>query len=140
MWTSFRLWSTAKLAAALENADNLSQADADVLKANVENAQAALEYSTRNRELAELEAASYELYNAEDYTASSYQALTDAKNAIDALVAQDKEAETAGTERVNPQEFIDAVSAFKNAVAGLVPSENPEPDEEISTAVLEYAK
>ena len=128
-----------KLAAALENADNLSQADADVLKANVENAQAALEYSTRNRELAELEAASYELYNAEDYTASSYQALTDAKNAIDALVAQDKEAETAGTERVNPQEFIDAVSAFKNAVAGLVPSENPEPDEEISTAVLEYA-
>ena len=109
------------------------------MKANVENAQAALEYSTRNRELAELEAASYELYNAEDYTASSYQALTDAKNAIDALVAQDKEAETAGTERVNPQEFIDAVSAFKNAVAGLVPSENPEPDEEISTAVLEYA-
>ena len=50
-----------KLAAALENADNLSQAEADTLKANVENAQAALAYSSRNRELAELGAATYAL-------------------------------------------------------------------------------
>ena len=128
-----------KLAAALENADNLSQAEADTLKANVENAQAALAYSSRNRELAELEAATYALYNAEDYTASSFQALTDAKNAIDALVAADKEAETAGAERVNPQEFIDARTAFQSAVAGLEYAGGEEPDEEISTAVLEYA-
>ena len=127
------------LAAALENADNLSQTRADSLKANVENAQAALQYSTRNRELAELEAETYALYNAEDYTEASYQVLTDAKNAIDALVAADKEAETAGGERVNPQEFIDARTAFQNAVAGLEYAGGEEPDEEISTAVLEYA-
>ena len=127
------------LAAALENADNLSQTRADSLKANVENAQAALQYSTRNRELAELEAETYALYNAEDYTEASYQVLTDAKNAIDALVAADKEAETAGGERVNPQEFIDAKTAFQNAVAGLEYAGGEEPDEEISTAVLEYA-
>jgi hyaluronoglucosaminidase len=127
------------LAAALENADNLSQTRADSLKANVENAQAALQYSTRNRELAELEAETYALYNAEDYTEASYQVLTDAKNAIDALVAADKEAETAGGDRVNPQEFIDARTAFQNAVAGLEYAGGEEPDEEISTAVLEYA-
>ncbi len=109
-----------KLAAALENADNLSQEDADGLKANVKSTQAALEYSTRNRELAELETLKYAAVSGDNYTTASYAALTEAKNAIDTLAAQDKAAEAAGGERVNPQEFIDARTAFRNATYGLV--------------------
>lgn len=109
-----------KLAAALENADNLSQEEADGLKADVESTQAALEYSTRNRELAELETLKYAAVVGENYTTASYAALTEAKNAIDTLAAQDKAAEAAGGERVNPQEFIDARTAFQNATDGLV--------------------
>ena len=109
-----------KLAAALENADNLSQEEADGLKADVESTQAALEYSTRNRELAELETLKYAAVVGENYTTASYKALTDAKNAIDTLAAQDKAAEAAGGERVNPQAFIDARTAFQTAMDGLV--------------------
>lgn len=109
-----------KLAAALENADNLSQEDADGLKAEVESTLAALEYSTRNRELAELETLKYAAVSGDNYTTASYAALTEAKNAIDTLAAQDKAAETAGSERVNPQEFIDARTAFQTAMDGLV--------------------
>lgn len=109
-----------KLAAALENADNLSQEEADGLNADVESAQAALEYSTRNRELAELETLKYAAVVGENYTTASYKALTDAKNAIDTLAAQDKAAEAAGGERVNPQAFIDARTAFQTAMDGLV--------------------
>ena len=109
-----------KLAAALENADNLSQEDADGLKAEVESTLEALEYSTRNRELAELETLKYAAVVGENYTTASYKALTDAKNAIDTLAAQDKEAEAEGSERVNPQEFIDAKTAFRNATHSLV--------------------
>lgn len=109
-----------KLAAALENADNLSQEEADGLKADVKSTQAALEYSTRNRELAELETLKYAAVAGENYTTASYKALTDAKNAIDTLAAQDKAAEAAGGERVNPQEFIDARTAFQNATDSLV--------------------
>ena len=109
-----------KLAAALENADNLSQEDADALKANVESAQAALEYSTRNRELAELEILKYGDFKSDNYTTVSYAALTDAKNTIDTLAAQDKAAETGEGERVNPEKFIEARTVFSAAVDGLV--------------------
>lgn len=109
-----------KLAAALGNKDNLSQEDADGLKADVASTQAALEFSTRNRELAELETLKYAAVSGDNYTTASYAALTEAKNAIDTLAAQDKAAETAGIERVNPQEFIDARTAFQTAMDGLV--------------------
>lgn len=109
-----------KLEAALQNADNLSQEEADALKVNVENAQAALEYSTRNRELAELAVEVYAAFDGGNYTASSYQALTTAKNAVDELVAQDKAAEKDGAGRVDPQKFIDAKAEFQAAADGLV--------------------
>lgn len=109
-----------KLAAALENKNNLSQEDADGLKADVASTQAALEFSTRNRELAELETLKYAAVVGENYTTASYAALTDAKNAIDTLAAQDKAAEAAGSGRVNPQVFIDARTAFQTAMDGLV--------------------
>ena len=50
----------------------------------------------------------------------SYAALTDAKNTIDTLAAQDKAAETGEGERVNPEKFIEARTAFSAAVDGLV--------------------
>lgn len=119
---TYNAYETAvnKLAAALKNADNLSHEKADSLKANVESAQAALEYSTRNRELAELETLRYETVSGDNYTTQSYKDLTDANDAIDALVAQDKVAEAGEDKRVNPQEFIDARDTFRNAMDGLV--------------------
>ena len=108
------------LAKALENADNLSQSEADTLAANVEAAQNGLVYSTRNRELAEVATLTYNAIMPDNYTTASYQALTDAKTAIDNMAAEDKAAETAGTDRVNPQEFIDLRAAYQAAVEGLV--------------------
>ena len=92
-----------RLAAALKNADNLSQEKADSLEADVEAAQAALLYSTANREQAELETLRYDAVNGENYTTDSYAALTAAKEAIDALAAQDKAAESGEGERVYPE-------------------------------------
>lgn len=109
-----------KLAAALKNADNLSQEEADRLKADVESAEAALEYSTRNRELAVLETLRYDAVNGDNYTTESYDALTAAKEAIDTLAAQDTAAENGEGERVDPQKFIDARAAFQKAMDGLV--------------------
>ena len=109
-----------RLAAALENADNLSQEKADSLKADVETAQAALMYSTANREQAELETLRYDAVNGENYTTDSYAALTAAKEAIDALAAQDKAAESGEGERVYPERFIEAKDAFSHAMDSLI--------------------
>ena len=109
-----------RLAAALENADNLSQEKADSLKADVEAAQAALMYSTANREQAELETLRYDAVNGENYTTDSYAALTEAKEAIDALAAQDKAAESGEGKRVYPERFIEAKDAFSDAMDSLI--------------------
>lgn len=109
-----------RLAAALENADNLSQEKADSLKADVEAAQAALMYSTANREQAELETLRYDAVNGENYTTDSYAALTEAKEAIDALAAQDKAAESGEGARVYPERFIEAKDAFSHAMDSLI--------------------
>lgn len=109
-----------RLAAALENADNLSQEKADSLKADVETAQAALMYSTANREQAELETLRYDAVSGENYTTDSYAALTAAKEAIDALAAQDKAAESGEGERVYPERFIEAKDAFSHAMDSLI--------------------
>lgn len=109
-----------RLAAALENADNLSQAKADSLKADVGAAQAALIYSTANREQAELETLRYDAVNGDNYTTDSYEALTAAKEAIDTLAAQDKAAESGEGERVYPERFIEAKDAFSHAMDSLV--------------------
>ena len=109
-----------RLAAALENADNLSQEKADSLKADVETAQAALIYSTANREQAELETLRYDAVNGENYTTDSYAALTAAKEAIDTLAAQDKAAESGEGERVYPERFIEAKDAFSHAMDSLI--------------------
>ena len=109
-----------KLEKAMKTPDNLSQTDADELMKNVTEAQNNLVYSTRNRELAELETKKYDLVEADPYTKASYQALTAIKSEIDTLVATDKEAEIAGTERVNPKEFIAKRTAFQNSMLNLV--------------------
>ena len=109
-----------KLEKAMKTPDNLSQTDADELMKNVTEAQNNLVYSTRNRELAELETKKYDLVEADPYTKASYQALTAIKSEIDTLVATDKEAEIAGTERVNPKEFIAKRNAFQNSMLNLV--------------------
>ena len=109
-----------KLEKAMKTPDNLSQTDADELMKNVTEAQSNLVYSTRNRELAELETKKYDLVEADPYTKASYQALTAIKSEIDTLVATDKEAEIAGTERVNPKEFIAKRNAFQNRMSNLV--------------------
>lgn len=109
-----------KLEKAMKTPDNLSQTDADELMKNVTEAQSNLVYSTRNRELAELETKKYDLVEADPYTKASYQALTAIKSEIDTLVANDKEAEIAGTERVNPKDFITKRTAFQNSMSNLV--------------------
>ena len=109
-----------KLEKAMKTPDNLSQTDADELMKNVTETQNNLVYSTRNRELAELEMKKYDLVEADPYTKASYQALTAIKSEIDTLVATDKEAEIAGTERVNPKEFIAKRNAFQNRMSNLV--------------------
>lgn len=109
-----------KLEKAMKTPDNLSQTDADELMKNVTEAQNNLVYSTRNRELAELETKKYDLVEADPYTKASYQALTAIKSEIDTLVATDKEAEIAGTERVNPKDFITKRTAFQNSMLNLV--------------------
>ena len=109
-----------KLEKAMKTPDNLSQTDADELMKNVTETQNNLVYSTRNRELAELETKKYDLVEADPYTKASYQALTAIKSEIDTLVTTDKEAEIAGTERVNPKEFIAKRNAFQNRMSNLV--------------------
>ena len=107
------------LKTALADADNLSQTKADELKAAVESAKAALEYSTRNRELAELAVESYAAVVADNYTTASYAALTQAKETIDTLVAKDKAAES-HADRVDPAELIQARTAYETAMDALV--------------------
>ena len=108
------------LAQALKNEGDLTQSEADALKADVEAAIEALVFSTRNRELAELAGESYASVDAEEYTAESYEALTDAYNAMMDLVAQDKAAESGEGDRVHPQELIDARKAYEAAMEALV--------------------
>ena len=111
--------AVSSLETALEDADNLSQTQADELKSAVESAKAALVYSTTSRELAELAVEGYAALKAENYTVDSYAAVTAAKNAIDTLVAKDKAAAT-NAERVNPAEFVKAKTDYENAVDALV--------------------
>ena len=115
---SYNTYATAmaNLEAALADTDNLSAAKADELKAAVESAQTALVYSTYNRELAELAVETYAAMVAENYTTASYDAVTQAKEAIDTLVAQDKAAENP----VDPADFIRAKTTYDQAVAALV--------------------
>ena len=138
---SFMTYSSAMedLEAALADAGNLSQEKADQLKAAVEEAQAGLVYSTRNRELAQLAVAGYENIVAEDYTAESYAAVTAAKQAIDELVAQDLAA-TSNDQRVDPVKFLEAKAAYEAAVDALVPAGEAQPgNKDLLQKTYEYA-
>ncbi len=118
---SYYVYSAAveNLQDALANADNLTQAKADTLKAAVADAQAALEFSIRHRELAELAVEGYAALVGDEYTPDSFAAVTAAKEAIDALVAQDKAAQQGEGERVNPEKLAQAKAAYEQAVAAL---------------------
>ncbi len=138
---SFMTYSSAMedLEAALADAGNLSQEKADQLKAAVEEAQAGLVYSTRNRELAQLAVAGYENIVAEDYTAESYAAVTAAKQAIDELVAQDLAA-TSNDQRVDPVKFLEAKASYEAAVDALVPAGEAQPgNKDLLQKTYEYA-
>lgn len=111
--------AVAKAEKALKDAADLSQADAETLQANAQAAEEALAYSASNREKAELEILRYDAVAGDNYTKASYQALTDTYNTVNNLVTQDKAAEEEGGERIHPQEFMDARTAFINALDGL---------------------
>ncbi len=100
---------------ALENPDNLDVETAEELKTAVMQTQDALEYSIRNRELAEIALRKLDNIVAENYTTASYSALIESSDALSALIAQDKTGE-----RVHPLEMAEATKAFEAALAGLV--------------------
>ena len=95
-----------KIVAALEDTDNLSQDTAEKLKTQIEEKEAALEYSKVERELAELELQAGADYNAADYTTASAKAYTDAKKALSDLIEADN------TTRVNPTEIAAKKAAY----------------------------
>ena len=104
-----------KLKKALDDSDNLDAETAEELKNALVAAQEGLEYSIRNRELAEIALEKLETVNAENYTTASYAALTESSETLSALIAQDKTGE-----RVHPLEMAAAGEAFEAALAGLV--------------------
>jgi hyaluronoglucosaminidase len=103
-----------KIVAALEDTDNLSQDTAEKLKTQIEEKEAALEYSKVERELAELELQAGADYNAADYTTASAKAYTDAKKALSDLIEADN------TTRVNPTEIAAKNAAYTDSIAALV--------------------
>lgn len=111
--------SLNQLEAALKNTDDLSQKKAEQLVEKAESALAALTYSIRNRELAELELRSYDGFVADNYTTASYQALTAARQRLETQIAADKAAQQP-EDRVNPSVFAELTNAYLEAVDGLV--------------------
>lgn len=103
-----------KIVTALEDTDNLSQDIAEKLKTQIEEKEAALEYSKVERELAELELQAGADYNAADYTTASAKAYTDAKKALSDLIEADN------TTRVNPTEIAAKNAAYTDSIAALV--------------------
>ena len=103
-----------KIVAALEDTDNLSQDTAEKLKTQIEEKEAALEYSKVERELAELELQAGADYNAADYTTASAKAYTDAKKALSDLIEADN------TTRVNPTEIAAKKAAYTDSITALV--------------------
>ena len=103
-----------KIVAALEDTDNLSQDTAEKLKTQIEEKEAALEYSKVERELAELALQAGADYNAADYTTASAKAYTDAKKALSDLIEADN------TTRVNPTEIAAKNAAYTDSIAALV--------------------
>jgi hyaluronoglucosaminidase len=104
-----------KLENALQDIDNVSQSEADALVSAINSAEEALEYSIRNRELAELGLRKMDFVEEDNYTVQSYQELVDVKAALEELIAQDK----AGT-RVHPEDMKEAQDDFEEALANLV--------------------
>ncbi|NEG89662.1 beta-N-acetylglucosaminidase domain-containing protein [Bifidobacterium aerophilum] len=96
---------------ALKSADNLSATDAAALKKAVDDAVAALKHSDYQRELAVIAVEDFATISADDYTTDSYDALKDAKDAVQALIDAD------GTE---PSAFAGKVDAYRTAKAALV--------------------
>ncbi|NBK97255.1 MAG: hypothetical protein EOM50_04455, partial [Erysipelotrichia bacterium] len=75
---------------ALANSANLSQKQAEALLAKMNELSNRLEYSTHQRELAELRVSAFNSYIKEDYTEVSYQKLADVYTTIQADITKDK--------------------------------------------------
>ena len=96
---------------ALKDQDNLTADDVTSLTAAVDTARKALVFSTYQRELAQLAAEGFDAIDADDYTTKSYQALKDAKDEIDTLLADDT---------TTPAAFAEATATFTDARKALV--------------------
>ncbi len=116
---SARTYATYELAIteaeeALKEEANLLQEEIDVLLKAITDAEAALQYSLIQRELAELELQNAPAYDEANYTEVSYKEYTDAKAALDGIVKADK------AERKNPKEIYAVLTKFEQAKEGLV--------------------
>lgn len=104
-----------QIADAIADAENISEKDIQNLEEKLAQAEAELAYSAVCRERAQLELMNDEgVYNEADYTKDSYKVFADAKAALEAAIAADKE------ERMNPKEIAVLRDAYKNAKEGLV--------------------
>lgn len=95
---------------ALANADNLAQTKADELADAVKNTQDALEFSTYNQEVAQMTIEGYAALVSDNYSKATFNAVTAAKEAIEALLAKAD---------ATPMEFVQAVEKYQAAVAAL---------------------
>ncbi|MDQ0361826.1 beta-N-acetylglucosaminidase domain-containing protein [Breznakia pachnodae] len=105
-----------KLVIALSDSENLSQANADKIVTEINDAEARLEYSIRNRELAELGLEKTDFINEDNYTKTSYETLIIAKQDLESLIEQDK----LGQDRVHPTDMKKAQKKFDDAITALV--------------------
>ena len=111
-WQAYQS-ALADATAALEDADNLSQAKGDELAAAIEAAKSALAYDATAADRAEQAVADVEAVytdKAGNYTTGSWNALTKAEQAIEDLLAKG----------ATPAEFTEATQDLYDAVNGLV--------------------
>lgn len=112
-WQAYQ-GAVADAKAALEDADNLSQAKGDELAKAITDAKAALAYDATAADRAEQAVADVEAVftegKASNYTTGSWNALTEAEQAIEGLLA----------EGATPAEFAEATQDLYDAVNGLV--------------------
>ena len=112
-WQAYQ-GAVADAKAALEDANNLSQAKGDELAAAIEAAEEALAYDSTAADRAEQAIADVEKVYTEDkagtFTDASWKALADAKDALATLVA----------DGAAPAQIAEGTSALRDAVSGLV--------------------
>ena len=100
---------------ALENADELTEEEGNALYEELCAAKDALVYSKVNGQLAQLLVEEIEALDENDYTEEQWAAIQDAKEAIEAKLAEE-----ADGSKVNPDEYAELIKAAEKAIAGEV--------------------